>query len=622
MTSDLIRVDPETLLGWPSPIASLVPADIRDRYTSRKQALEAYMSGSSLQAAATQFHVSRGTLARIVRLSTQLDAAGIPWGYRVCLPYFRTDVVEDDPATPPAAPATARPHSFGTLLKANTSLSTLVHDFTGKLPVGRRRSPAFDRLFRQLKHELAGAEHLYPLNTKDQGRRALLEWLKRKRQRANNVCIANAPPPRPALERLDQLFPILPFMRGEYDAHHTDDKIYINVPTPDGGTTKRKLREMNFIPDVDVATRLITSWVLVLGKGYKQYDLMALFAKAMCPWEPCVITTPDLCLLKGAGMPSVVMPDGKAPRIMLQAGDNFQAHKARSILYNMLHVHLGVWNWAQAHIPEKRGVVESLFHHLEQGALRGIPGGYLPPGTESDTPTPTNGFDPKLYPLNAIALGELLEFIVTAHNADGECGPYGHSPLEAAREYLERGGWVWQSSLSERHAEQLSMIPLHVTIRGSRRESRQPYVQWKGARYRSDALTNRFDLVGKKFRGAIPYNDLRIMTLYDASGNVFVQLPALPPWSTSKHDLRTREQVMQWDHAKVIRISGVEDALKAYLRHVRDNAYRSDKIAELYARNQGRISALNDKPAVDHSAVRVRIPRGGWIGAENMEDLP
>ncbi len=517
---------------------------------------------------------------------------------------------------------TARPHSFGALLKSSATVRKLVQAFAGKLPVGRHRSPAFDRLFQQFKHELVGAEHLYPLNTPDQGRRALLEWIKRARRRMANAHIATTPPPRTAIERLDQLFPVVPFARGEYDAHHMDYKLYVKVPMPTGGWTNRKLREVNFVPDVDAATRLITGWVLVLGKGYRQYDIMAMLAKSMCPWEPCVLTTPDLCLVKGAGMPSSIMADGKAPRMLRQAGDNYQAHQAKGILYNMLHTHLGVWNWAQAHIPEKRAIVESVFHHLEQGALRGIPGGYIPPGADSNTPTRSNSFDPERYPLNAIALGELFEVIVTAHNADGNSGPYGRSPLDAAREYIERGGWVWQSSLSERHAEQISKVPLSVTIRGNRRESRQPYVQWKGARYRSGAFINRFDLVGRRFRAAIPYDDLRVMTLYDASGNVFAQLPALPPWSSSKHDIRTREQIIKWDHARVIRIAGVDDALKAYRRHVRDNAYRSDKIAELFANNQAAILAARSKREKGRQDDRLRIPREGWIGAENMENLP
>jgi hypothetical protein len=112
------------------------------------------------------------------------------------------------------------------------------------------------------------------------------------------------------------------------------------------------------------------------------------------------------------------------------------------------------------------------------------------------------------------------------------------------------------------------------------------------------------------------------MTLYDASGNVFAQLPVLPPWSSSKHDIRTREQVIQWEHARVIRIAGVDDALKAYLRHVRDNAYRSDKTAELFANNQTAILATRSKRKKDRQDVRLRVPREGWIGAENMEDLP
>ena len=189
---------------------------------------------------------------------------------------------------------------------------------------------------------------------------------------------------------------------------------------------------------------------------------------------------------------------------------------------------------------------------------------------------------------------------------------------------MRRGGWVWQSSLSERHAAEMSKLWIDVTMRGSRKDSRQPYVEWKGGRYRSDALTNRFDLVGKKFRATVPFGDLRIMTLLDDRGGVFVRLPVLPPWSAQKHDIRVREQLIQWDRAKVISIAGVDDALEAYHTYVASTAHANKKSSDLFARHQSSFGAASRSGAPKNrkSDDAPKIPRGGWIGAEGMDDLP
>ncbi|EQD61520.1 hypothetical protein B2A_03207, partial [mine drainage metagenome] len=264
------------------------------------------------------------------------------------------------------------------------------------------------------------------------------------------------------------------------DAHDTDVDWHIEVPTPDGGWTTRKLRKILLLLWVDACSRAILSWILVLGRGYRQYDVMDLHAKGMRPWTPGTLVTPDLCYVSGSGMPSCVMPDNQAPRSAVTSGDNYNAHQAHHILHNLLHVHLGVWQWAESHIPEKRPIIESLFRHLEHGALRGIAGGFVPTSTRGDDPTRANSLDSSRHPLNVDALHELMDVIITAYNVTPHRGLHDRTPLSVIKDYVQRGGWVWQSSLSERHAAQMTELALTVTIRGSRKRSRQPFVTWKG----------------------------------------------------------------------------------------------------------------------------------------------
>lgn len=620
---DRASYDEQSILDWPRPHLYAIPKDRRRQYARRHRALADYMSGATLAGAAKHHGISRSTLKRLVELASRLDPAGSPYGFRVCIPYFRADTPPLD-GDKPQTPLSAAPHSFTKLLASNATIRDLVLTFDGPLPVGRKHSAAFDRLHRQFTKQLGKNTHLYPLDTRDKGRRALLEYLRRHRRDNNLVAsgISTQSPKQPAVERLDQLFPLTPFMRTEYDAHDVDVKWHIEVLGPGNAWVTRSISKVLFLVAIDAVSRLVISWLLIFGRGYRQFDLMEMFAKGMCPWKPRTITVPGLCYVAGSGMPSGMMSNDLAPRSLLTAGDNFSGHQAPLIVHNMLHTHLGVWNWAQAHIPEKRPIVESFFRHLEHGALRDIAGGFVPATTRGEKPTAANCLDPMRHPLNVQALQELMDVIVTAYNADAHRGLRDKSPLQVLSEYIEHGGWIWQSRLSKDHAQKMTLMHIYVTIRGSRKQSRQPFVQWKGARYRSDALINRFDLVGKKFKASIPSQDLRWMTLYDESGDVLVRLPALHPWHAQKHDVRLREQITKWDHAKVLSIRGVDDAIAAYHHYVRETAHANQTSADQYARHQQAQQALPKKRKSRSTAAPLTTPREGWIGAENMEDLP
>ena len=139
MKTELIRVNHETLLGWPRPDVYMIPKDKRQQYVRRHRAVDAYMSGASLAGASRHFNVNRNTLTRMIRIAVALDAAGTPWGYRACLPYFHGDGDDNAVSGVVAAPVAARPHSFGLLIQSSPSVRDLVCSFDGNLPAGRRR---------------------------------------------------------------------------------------------------------------------------------------------------------------------------------------------------------------------------------------------------------------------------------------------------------------------------------------------------------------------------------------------------------------------------------------------------------------------------------------------------
>src|SRR3546814_9691229 len=83
------------------------------------------------------------------------------------------------------------------------------------------------------------------------------------------------------------------------------------------------------------------------------------------------------------------------------------------------------------------------------------------------------------------------------------------SPIELVRRQGNSGSWSFESSHTDTDANNLTCIRLPVRIRGNKKQGRQPFVNFMCARYRAFGLRDRWDLVGKEFRGVISMEDLR-----------------------------------------------------------------------------------------------------------------
>lgn len=555
---------------YPMPSRAFVKKKHLAKFDQRVLALRAVLDGASIQVAAKANAVDRTTLTSMVDAVSTLAPDGKPFGYRVCIPWYR--VTQSD-LTQVDVPLASSSRAFTQLLAAIPELKALVCSFKGKLPAHNDPSAKFDAFFRKFVALLTakGAECHYPLNSPDRGRRALQNWIKRERKVLLDLHVANNEDVAFTLTRVDQLLKLQPLDRVELDGHITDCDWHAQVPTSDGKWTTELVSAIWILAAIDVVSLAGFPCKLVIGPAYDRYDLLETFANTLRPWEPRDLIVPNLQYAPGSWMPTMAREADHVHRPVSVAIDNALAHKAKMTTENFGDHQLGVINLGFPHVPEGRPNIEAFFKRLEDAVLRLLAGGFRPPKERGAKKKPVSTKLAKNHPVNIEALKDLMDVEISAYNVTPHPSLQHRTPREVFESHIDDGMWTTQSFLTAEDTTELLVLHETVTIRGDKRKGVPPYVKYQHARYRSSKLTRRYDLVGKTFRASIQSECAHQMSLWDDDGNLFVVLQALRPWGT-QHSLQQRSAVLKCAKRGLLTIEGTDDALAAYHKLVRTKA--------------------------------------------------
>jgi putative transposase len=605
----------EELDEWDEPELNGRTPQIIAAYNKRKAALRSVVRGNSMLAAAKANGVQRNTLIKMVNTCAAMAPDGKPWGWRVCLPH-RVRVPSAKQTSP--VPAKSGPGAFGRLLRALPGVAPMLADFHKPLPTRERRSTAFERLFEKFlaavrKHTLGVG---YPFNAGDKGRRALLEHLKRIRQDLPQSECEEEYTDVTQAKQLKEVFDFGMMERLEFDAHRMDADFCLEVEDGSGKTVLREISYVWLLLIIDAASRLVLGWSLVVGRGYSQIDVLRLFNRALTPWVPRDLLAPEMKYVPESGVGTVVAT-GRLLRGVLSAIDNAMAHHAKLTTTNATRHMRGVLHLGPAHVPETRGVLEALFRQMENGAIRHLPGGFEP-ARGADTPKrATTADSAEQHPLNPVALHDLMDVVIAGYNATPLTALGEQSALAVVRRFVSGGGWTFESSRTPADASNLALLRLTVTIKGNRKEGRQPYVNYRRARYRAFGLRDRWDWVGQEVQAVISMEDLRYITLLTVKGDVLVRLTALPPWSRTRHDFDMRKLIIRWSNRGLFSIVGVDDAISAYRTFVRTHAHQLPAAVDQLAKHS---SCTPLAPTSQTQAPVVFAPRGGRVSFDHSKD--
>lgn len=567
----LPRLDPASMS---SPAAAA-------HYQAYEKALTAVYKGSSVREAAKHYNVRRDTLNAVVAESLREHSDGKLVGYRACQRHHRRAKAHDA-TTPP--PPSDPPSTLAAVLQRLPAAKALVETFRGRLPGRHRTSATFDALFQQLLKLVtqAGWAHMPLWASTDRGRRALARRIRLSRRVLPASELDENPPEKAHASRLEHLFALKPFDRFEADGHRIDVKWHALVETPDGGWVLRLITCLWLIVIIDVASRAIVAWNIVIKDNYNRFDLLRTVSRALLPWRRRDLICPDMHYHPEAWMPNAVDSPSEIMRAATLALDNAMAHIANDATNNLGDFFRGVVNLGLPGIPEGRAHVEAFFKKIEAQVLRLIAGGFRPPGVDEETPTDTTNLSPEQYPVVLQAIDDLVDVTISGYNPTQQDELFNRSPRQVIEQYLESAIPI-RSTLTEDDLASLLVMRFRVRIAG-KKYVRQPFVKWKGARYRTDKMRGHWELLRQQFEATVSADDLRRMALW-RNGKLFAVLHALPPWSATAHDFETRQRAMACQRRGLVSWKGASDAVSAYNSAVRKWALEFRWAAGEYVRS-------------------------------------
>lgn len=598
------------LQGWFRPKESELAEPLRPRYRNACAALTAVLTGElSLCRAAGDHGLCRKRLRHMVALAPEVAPDGRPFGYRVCVPwgtYQRRPLGQEATEMPRQAGA----HALTRLLGAQPTLRGWVDEFDHPLPPGRPPK-LFLRLHKRIVAELKRLDlgHCYPLNQPDQGRRALLRFLRNRRigVPGGDWDAEQAP------TRLQELFPEHPFTRTELDGHRIDIEAVLGVTLPNGAVAQRPITSLWLLVEVEVQSRAIVGWALRVGRAYNNLDVAQCLAMSLRPWVRRELTIPGLEYAPGAGLPSGLLSHQSGWRSRSVAMDNAKAHLAVDLEQSICRARGGMLVFGRAHQPRSRPIVEQLFSRLERGALREVPGGFEPATRLGEDKVRISNFAPGDHPIQLHLFEQLLEVIIANYNATPHSALGDLTPLQFLQMQRPRA-FDFRPDTGAEDAVDMGSVLIPLVVHGNRDHGVMPHVNYAYTRYRSVDLDGKWELIGQRVLARVNRHDLRTLVLMRSVTAPMCVVRAAAPWNRTPHDETTRKMIMQWTKLREeFSIVGVDCAVQAYVSFLRAHAANSQQAVDQLARME-QLHA-GSPPARHTPALHqpLRMPPGGWI---------
>tara|TARA_R100001132_G_C3273291_1_gene95350 strand:- start:3313 stop:5094 length:1782 start_codon:yes stop_codon:yes gene_type:complete len=378
----------------------------------------------------------------------------------------------------------------------------------------------------------------------------------------------------------------------EIDSYKIDAHLTVAFQTPEGTETEVLLERLWLIAAVERASTAVIAYDVVYRSEVTSDNVLKVIRDAITKkWEPKALTLPFNYPL-GGGLPSGVIPEAYGAVWNLLLFDGALAHLSRAV-YERVRKQLGfVISWGAPGHFERRPNVERTFRRIADDLFK-----RLPSTTGSN---PYNGRAPDgeakalRYKIRAEEAEQILDVYIAQHNATPCEGISFLTPLEYIRHFLndQDAGFVLRTlpEISKQGANMFS-VTQEVTVRGSIKDGRRPYIQLDRVHYTSPVLAELGNLIGEKILVEIDEDDMRQVKAFLKNGAELGFLTASGRWAESKHSRRTRKAINSLISKRILIISEFDDPVRVYFSH-------------LSAQNKQRsTSVLSKKQATDATRV-------------------
>jgi hypothetical protein len=576
-----------SLESWPHPdLGTLTDTNVK-RFLRRKDAVMLYLQGKAYSEIYADTGVQARYLNRLIReRCMHIHPDGRVYGWRGLVPGVHVTKYQRHIKVCATSEGHGTAGALSTLLQTEPDFTKLLNKQILKtcsdLKLGEIRRPRH-ALWAWFLKELRGlgyeTRNEWPFNVKSMGYMSLCRYADAILS-ANPVKaarIAGGPQLEKKMVSGDGINrPVQnPFERVEMDAHKLDGHFVVMLPQPDGGWSPRPIHRLWVIVLLDVVSRAVIGYHLSLRIEVNKEDVIAAIKSALVRWTRKELTFGEQAYFEDAALPSghherylglcwnETSVDGALAETCKTVKD-----KLRDVVGStLMDPSVG---FAQRRSKDDRPFIESFFKTLGARGLHRLS------NTTGGKVQDKGGRDPSKVAITSEFqweyAAELLDALIANYNATPHSSLGYRSPLQMLDYYSS------VNKLPTRYADPNSVQGLLsvrklCTVRGGYQVGRRPYVNFLGASYSNEELSQRHELVGKKI-WVINHleNDARVAMATTMEGHRLGVLRAHPPWHRTPHSLATRSAISSMVRNRRFDLANGADAVTVFMDFVESNA--------------------------------------------------
>lgn len=612
--------------AWPTVAYTELDEAARLTFETRRQAVVRYVDGESVKAIEQSTGVNRRQLYRWLERALLPHPDGRPFGFRALVRYMRIggyvrvrDVrVHGERGSCGAAGALSQlferyPALAGWLLLQVKQRKVLLEQMhtEGRLRTRLRGLQALhDDFLRQCRAVgLTAAD--YPFNTAGHAIRALSRRLKAEMLRSFGTAARAAGASHlKGLPRYDNETgtpaATRPYQVVEFDGHRLDIRLKVVVRDPLGFEHEFEMERVWLLVIIDVCTRAVLGYHIVLAREYSRYDVIKTIENALEPHRPRTFTIPGLAYGPHDGFPSQRLPELAYATWEWIRLDNAKANLANETLTAMCEFVGCFTDAGPKYSPDERPYIERFFGTIASRLSSRLPGytGSHPRDLRRALADPKG--DLRLY-VSLDELEELVEYAIASYNGTPHSGLNNATPLEAL-EYFVRGKQTLVTWLAEHHRRTLCLMQSarRCRVRAYLDQGARPHINLHGVRYTNGVLATSTHLIGQHLLIYMNADDLRCVRAFLADGTELGVLDAQGAWRVVPHNLKLRQEIRKQAGKRRRRMAVDPNPIEAYVQEKLAQAKKTRKAATELA-HAARLLA---------SAPIVRTPAGPTRPAE------
>jgi transposase InsO family protein len=536
---------------WPLANDRNMSTEKRELLERRMQAVSGYFRGERLRELSRKWKISRWEIRRLRDRCLKTHPDGRIWGYRALIPEIR---IRHYLRTAEARMTKTGRIGCGGLLARLFVVHPKVMNKVYRHYL-RKRSGANEayvpiasshKVFVDACREEGMRTDEYPFNTRYLGIRALAYHLKSLLRSDLSAAVRAtygseaAGKLRAGTGRIRRSAVTLPYQCVQFDGHRIHGIYTLMIPHPSGGFIEKIVERPWLLLVIDVVSRAILGWYLVPDVQYDSRDVLKAFDRAVRPWQPRTFTIPKLAYHRTAGMPSGTIDKLKWAIWGEISYDNAKSHLSDWVMQQLTTVLGCAVNPGAVKVPERRAIIEALFHVLNQRYLHRMPN-----TTGSDIKDHRGREAAKAaarFHISLTDLEELLEVIVANYNGTPHKELGYRSPLEQLNYFIETDAVLVRRLLPDEQAR-VTLLAMNETrlVVGDITQGRRPHINYLEERYTNEVLARSPDLIGTELTLVVDTDDLRTLTAFLPDGSELGILSAMGKWAQTPHSLTTRK---------------------------------------------------------------------------------